>query len=112
MANPRYVTFSTTAVGQSINMDRLQTPFNAFISVTGSSSGTFTYGVEYTLQDQQYLTAIGSTIGVTWLPDPNLTAGQTANGTTTYGFPVAAVRCTVSALSGATVLFSVLQGNT
>lgn len=110
MANPVYVTLTSTGTSRAVNLDYRVAPFNAYIAVTGSSSGTFTYGVEYTVDDQLYLTNIGSTRSLTWLTDAILPAGQTANGTSGYTYPVAAVRCTVSAISSAIVTFRVLQG--
>lgn len=108
MANSSYITFTSSGV-RSINLNRFQSPFNVSLAVSGSSSGTFTYAIEYTLDDQPYLTSIGSTITPVWFPDANLATGS-SNGTTNYMFPVAAVRCTVSALSSANVIFRVLQG--
>lgn len=110
MGNPIYVTLTSTGTSRVVNLDRLQSPFNAFVAVTGSSSGTFTYGVEYTLLDQQYLTSIGSTLAITWIADTNLAAGTTVSGVTSYGFPVAGVRCTVTAISSAALVLQVLQG--
>lgn len=109
MSNPRYITLSSIAVSTGLNMDYRQSPFNASVAVTGSSSGTFSYTVQYTLDDQNYLTAIRSTIAPTWFNDANLVA-VSSNGTTNYMFPVAAIRLNSTAISSASVTMCVLQG--
>lgn len=107
---PIYVTLTSTGVSRAVNLDYGMAPFNATLAVTGSSSGTFSYFVEFTLDDPQFLAGIKSTVAVTWLPDSFLGAGVSSNGSASYSFPVAAVRCTVTALSSAAVVLRVLQG--
>ena len=109
MARQIYTTVSSTAVSRIINLDYNQSPFNVSLAVTGSSSGTFTYTVEYSLDDQQQLTSIGSTRAPVWFSDANLTA-LSCNATGNYMFPVAGVRITASALSSAVVTLCTLQG--
>ncbi len=111
MPNPISITISSTGATPTtpINLDRYQSPFNVSLAVTGSSSGSFTYNIEYTLDDQQYLTNIGSTRSLVWFPDANLSTAS-SNGTTNYMFPVSAVRCTCSTLNGAVLVLTVLQG--
>ena len=110
MANPIYLTLASTTTSRTVNLDYRQTPpFNVSVAVTGSSSGTFTYTVNYTLQDQNYLTQIGSTLSVVWFADANLNA-VSSNGTTNYMFPVAGIQLSATALSSAALVMSVLQG--
>ncbi len=63
----------------------------------------------YTLDDQQWLTNIGSSRAPVYFADANLN-GVSSNGTTNYMFPVAGVRLSVTAVSSATVTMCVLQG--
>lgn len=112
MAQPIYATLSATGTTRSINLDRFQSPFNVSVAVTyATTTMTATYGVEYTLDDAQYLAAIGSTKAISWLPDANLPAGTSSgNVTTNYTFPVSAVRMTVTAVSSSSVTICVTQG--
>lgn len=112
MSHPRYVTASTTGTLGPLNLDTNQSPFNVSVGLTVStSSGTVTYGVQYTLDDQQYLTAIKSTRSPVWIDDVNLPTGTSSfNQTTNYMFPVAAVRCIITAISSCSATLSVLQG--
>lgn len=117
MPNPQYITLTSTTVSSVINLDyRHTTPFNASVAVTGSSSGTFTYGVEYTLDDAQFLANLGPGLGSSlasrtpvYFADANLGAAS-SNGTTNYMFPVAGVRLSVTAISSAAVTMCVIQG--
>ena len=109
MARPIYITSTSVSASTAVNLDYRQSPFNVSVAVTGSSSGTFSYTVQYTLDDQQVLTAIGSTASITWFSDANLVA-VSSNGTTNYMFPVAAVRLNSTAISGAILTMCVLQG--
>lgn len=108
MANPIYITSTSVAASGVVNLDYRQSPFNVSVAVTGSSSGTFGYTVQYSLDDQQYLTIIGSTRSLVWFPDANLTA-LSCNATGNYQFPVAAVRLNSTANSSALVTMCVLQ---
>ena len=112
MSNPTYITRTSTGTMGPVNLDYRQSPFNASVGLTVStSSGTVTYGVQYTLDDQQYLTNIGSTRALVWIDDVNLPTGTSSfNQTTNDMFPVAAVRCVVSAISSCTAAFCVIQG--
>jgi len=111
---PVYATLSSTGV-RIVNMDyNKPSPFNASVGATFSSttgSMTATYSVEFTQQDAQLIQARGSTQAVVWVSDATLgTSGITANGTSTYTTPIAALRFTLSAVSSGSVTFSVLQG--
>ncbi len=113
MGNPVYIsiTSSSSSPTRAVNLDTSQSPFNTSVGVVfGSTSMTATYGVEFTMDDQLYLNNIGSTRALAWLPDANLPTGTTSAATTNYMFPVAAVRCTVTALSSSYVVFQVIQG--
>jgi len=111
MGNPVYITLTSTGVTRSVNLDTSQSPFNVAVGVVyGSTSMTATYGIEFTMDDQNYLANIGSTRAVSWMPDANLPAGTSSAATSNYMFPVAAVRCTVSAVSSSYVTFQVIQG--
>lgn len=111
MANPIIITSTSSGVSRVVNLDYYRNPFNVTVAVTGSTSGTFSYFVEYTLDDQQYLTNIGSTLAITWISDASLGPTQTANGVTSFTSPVAGVRLTISsAPSSAAVTMRVLQG--
>ena len=109
MGNPTYVTVSSSTTSSVVNLDYRQSPFNVSVAVTGSSSGTFTYTAEFTLDSQQYLTAIGSTRSLVWFSDANLVS-LSSNATGNYMFPVAGVRLNVAAASSAAITMCVLQG--
>jgi hypothetical protein len=114
MANPLYATLTSVSCSQTINMDYRRFPMNAAVAVTGSSSGTFTYAVLFTLDDQQFLTNLAGSSSLAlrapvFFPDANLN-GASSNGTTNYMFPVAGVRLSVTAISSAVVTMCVIQG--
>lgn len=111
MGNPVYITLTSTGVTRPVNLDTSQSPFNVSVGVVYSSTTmTATYGVEFTMDDQEVLDRAGSTRARIWLPDANLPAGTSSAATTNYMFPVAAVRCTVTAVSSSSVVFQVIQG--
>src|SRR5580693_39252 len=113
MPNPQYATLTTVSCSATIVLDyRNKGPFNASVAVTGSSSGTFTYAVLYTLDDQQFLTNLGTSLASrtpVFFPDANLN-GASSNGTSNYMFPVTGVRLSLSAVSSAVVTMCVIQG--
>lgn len=79
------------------------------VSVTFSTATTTaTYSLDYTLQDAQYLAAIGSTIGQAWLADTVLTSSNTPRATS-FSFPIAGVRVNLTALASGSALLSILQ---
>jgi len=111
MGNPVYVTLTSTGVTRAVNLDTSQSPFNVSVGVVyGSTTMTATYGIEFTMDDQQVLTNTGSTRALSWLADANLPAGTSSAATSNYMFPVAAVRCTLTAISSSYVTFQVIQG--
>lgn len=114
MPNPQYVTLTSVSCSQTVNLDYRRCPFNASVAVTGSSSGTFSYTVLFTLDDQQFLSNLGagSTLAArtpVFFSDANLGAAS-SNGTTNYMFPVAGVRLSVTAISSAAVTMCIIQG--
>ena len=110
MARPIYVTNTSAATSRAVNLDLNQSPFNVTLSVTASSSGTFTGGVELTYDDQQYLTSIGSTRSPVWTFSTAISSQANANAWTALTAPVAAVRLTTTAQSSSIVTLCVLQG--
>jgi len=117
MPNPQYVTLTSTGTSATIALDyRQKGPFNASVAVTGSTSGTFTYTVQYTLDDKQFLANLGPQLGSSlssrtpvFFSDANL-AAVSSNGTSNYMFPVAGVNLLLSAVSSAAVTMCVIQG--
>ena len=112
MPRPVYITASSTGTLGPVNLDYGAKPFTATIGVMfNSSTMTATYGVQYTVQDQQQLTIINSTLPITGVDDVNLPTGTTSgNLTTNYISPVMAVRCVISAISSGIITFCVTQG--
>jgi hypothetical protein len=95
-----------------VNLDYRVSPFNVSVGVT-STNAAFTYNVEYTFDDANYLASIGSSLPPTWFFDTNLSTAS-SNGVSNYLFPVAAVRFTVTAFSAGApgLLYArVLQGH-
>lgn len=109
MANPYYITLSSVTTSTAVWLDYRQSPFNVSVAVTGSSSGTFGYTVQYTLDSPQWLSVMGSTRAPVWFNDANLVA-LSSNGTGNYMFPVAGVRLDSTAVSSAQITMVVLQG--
>ena len=102
------VTTTLSSVGntRAINCDWLNNEVIG-VSVTGSSSGSFAYSVQYTLDDLQ-LTAPSQ---VQWISDPNATAlTSNSSGVFTYTAPLAGIRLSASAISSAILTFKVNQG--
>ena len=111
-AMPVYITVtsSSSAPSRPVNLDyNKSAPFNTSVTADfGSTSMTATFFAETTRQDQQYLSAIGSTIAITWQQDATFGASSSP-GTVTYTSPMAAIRFSVTAISSSFVRFSVLQ---
>ena len=104
MGMPISVTVSSVGVSRSIALDWM-TGEDVAVAVTGSSSGSFAYTIQYTLDDLQRVTS------PSWINDPNATA-LTANssGAFLYQLPVAGIRLNSSALSSAVLTMKVMQG--
>lgn len=109
MGRPLYVTSTSVETSTGIALDYNQSPFNVSVAVTGSSSGTFGYTVQYSLDAPQYLTNMGSTRAAVWFDDANL-AAVSSNGTTNYMFPVAQLRLNSTANSSALLTMCIIQG--
>jgi hypothetical protein len=76
------------------------------VSVTGSSSGTFAYTIQFSLDDLQTT----APAAVTWISDANATA-LTSNSSVAFNYtaPIAAIRINSSALSSAALSVEITQ---
>jgi hypothetical protein len=102
MGQPVLTTISSVGVSRAVNLDWGAAPRVSF-SMTGSSSGSFTYTVEAAIDDLQ-LVPSGS---VSWTA---LSSATTANSSLNlYQGPLAAIRLNVAAISSATLSLRVLQ---
>lgn len=77
------------------------------VAVTGSTSSSFAYTVQYTMDDVM-LTAASA---VTWISDPGATA-LTSNSSGIYNYvqPIAGIRLASTTLSSGALTFKVTQG--
>ncbi|AWM07631.2 hypothetical protein [Bradyrhizobium symbiodeficiens] len=100
---PITTTLTSSSIGRAINLDWMSSKFTSW-TVTGSSSGTFTYTVEGALDDLQPT----ATASVAWFA---LSSATTANSSLNIVTgPLAAIRLNLSAASSAIVTLRVLQG--
>lgn len=101
---------SSVGVTTPFNLDYMGSKYISF-AVTGSSSGTFAYVVEGTVDDVTQFSSAGTSSAATlmWF---TLSSGiHTANSSmNVYQGPLAAVRLNSSAISTATLTFRSLQG--
>jgi hypothetical protein len=106
MGMPVLVTLSSVGQSRAVNLDWMSGKRTS-VSVTGSSSGTFAYSIQYALDDIQVTTPSA----VSWITDPNATA-LTSNSSIAfvYAQPLSAVRLNSTALSSAALTMRVLQG--
>ena len=106
-ANTTTITVSSVGVSRSLNLDWMNgAPVG--LSVTGSSSGTFSYTVQTTLDD---LMLTPSSL-VSWISDPNATAlTSNSSGIFVYTAPIAGLRLNSSTLSTAVLTMKVTQGS-
>jgi hypothetical protein len=103
MGMPIQVTLSSVGISRAVNLDWAAGKPISF-SVTGSSSGTFSYSVEGALDD---LMQVAST-SVTWFA---LSSATTANSSINiFNGPLAGIRLNASAVSSATLTLRVLHG--
>lgn len=102
MGMPVLVTLSSVGVSRAVNLDWGAAPRVSY-SVTGSSSGTFTYTVEAAIDDLQ-LVPSGS---VSWTALSSATTANSSIGL--YQGPLAGIRLNVAAISSATLSLRVLQ---
>lgn len=101
MGMPRTVTLSSSAPSSPINLDWMAAKFTSW-AVTGSSSGTFTWTTEGTLDDLQQVTS------PTWFA---LSSATTTNSSINlYQGPLAGIRLNPSAVSSAALTLRTLQG--
>jgi hypothetical protein len=108
-ANTVTVTVSSgaTQTSRAVNLDWVNgSPVG--VSVTGSSSGTFSYTLQATLDDVMQTPATS----VSWINDPNATAlTSNSSGIYTYTAPLAAIRLNSTALSSCILTMKVSQGS-
>src|SRR5262245_4271246 len=95
------LTASSVGTAATKNLDWQAAKYTSY-GVTGSSSGTFTYTIEGTLDDLQFVTA------PTWFAMSSATT--TNSSLSQYQGPLAAIRLNVSALSSAVLSMDILQG--
>jgi hypothetical protein len=98
------VTISSVGNSAAVNLDWTSgKPVG--VAVTGSSSGTFTYTVQYTLDDVMQVAS------PSWIADPNATAlTSNSSGIYLYQQPLAAIRLNCGAISSAVLTMKVVQG--
>src|SRR6185369_2432281 len=102
MGMPVSVSLSSVGTSRPVNLDWGAAPRVSF-SVTGSSSGTFSYVVEGVIDDLQQV----ASANVAWTA---LSSATTANSSLNlYQGPLAAIRLNVAAISSATLSLRVLQ---
>lgn len=104
MSNPVSVTLSSVGNTRAVNLDWMGgAPVG--VAVTGSSSGTFAYTIQYTLDDVMLSTS------QVWIADPGATAlTSNSSGIYVYTQPLAAIRLASTAMSSAVLTFKVNQG--
>jgi hypothetical protein len=104
MGMPVTTTLSSVGTSRAVNLDWMSGRYVSF-AVTGSSSGSFTYTVEATLDDIQQTPAAS----VTWftLSSSAFTANSSIN---LFQGPLGAIRANASAISSATLSLRILQG--
>jgi len=104
MGNPVLTQLSSVGTGRPVNLDWMAAKYVSF-AVTGSSSGTFTYTIEATLDD--FLQTASSLAVWFALSTAALTANSSIN---LYQGPLAGIRLKASAVSSATLTLRILQG--
>lgn len=103
MGMPVQVTISSSTTSRAINLDWMSSPPVSY-AVTGSSSGTFTYTVEGTLNDlTQNPPAAANWFAISSATTTNSTVGF-------FQGPLAGIRLNASAVSSASLTLTVLQG--
>ena len=109
MANPVYVTYTSSGIQTGVSLNYFQTPFNATVGTYLSTGSTATYAIQYTLDDITAGTSASTVLPVRWYDSANYATGTTSAGTENFMFPVRAVRLNIAALSSY-IEFKVLQG--
>lgn len=103
MGMPISVTLTSSGISRAINLDWMSGKYTSW-TVTGSSSGAFTYTVEGALDDLQQTTAAT----VAWFA---LSSATTANSSLNIvAGPLAGIRLNLAAVSSASVALRILQG--
>lgn len=103
MGMPVLVTLTSSGIGRAVDLDWMSSKFTSF-SVTGSSSGTFSYIVEGALDDLQQT----SSANVAWFA---LSSATTANSSINiFSGPLAGIRLNASAMSSAILTLRIVQG--
>ena len=104
MANPVYNTYlaGTTGAQAPIILDQAVAPFTVGVGVY-LTAGTASYAVQFTFDDPNGAATLR------WFNDATLGSGTTS-GTTSYAFPVRAVRLNITTLTGGNLEFKVIQG--
>jgi hypothetical protein len=101
MGMPILVTLTSNGISRAVNLDWMSSKFTSW-AVAGSSSGTFTYTVEGSLDDLQLSAA------PFWF---SLSSATTANSSVNiFNGALAAIRLNASAVSSAVLTLRILQG--
>jgi hypothetical protein len=107
MGEPVTVTVSSVGTSRAVNLDWRNGAFTA-VSVTGSSSGSFSFSVQYSLDDLMLTPASA----VSWITDPGATSlTSNSSGAFLYQQPLAGIRLNSTALSSAVLTMKVTQGS-
>lgn len=111
MSATRSITsLSSVGTSSALNLDYMSAKFVSF-AVTGSSSGTFSYLVEGTLDDITQFSSAGTSSAATLFWFSLSSAAHTTNSSINlYQGPLAAIRVNASAVSSAIVTLRSLQG--
>jgi hypothetical protein len=97
---------SSQGTTRAVNLDWMNGAPIA-VTVTGSSSGTFAYTIQYTLDDLMQTPAAS----VTWVSDSNVTAATSnSSGAIVYSQPLAGIRLNSTSMSSAVLTMKVNQG--
>jgi hypothetical protein len=106
MARPKRKTLSAAGATSPIPLNLHISPFNVGFAVDLSAGATLTYTVEHTFDDVFDPSFDAGT--ATWFPN-SVVAGETADADGNYAFPITAIRLNVTAYTGGTATFTVIQ---
>lgn len=107
MATNVTVTLSSAGTTRAVNLDWMSGKPIGVAVTAATTTMTFGYTIQYTLDDLQNVAAAS----VTWISDPNATSLTSASsGIYLYQQPLAGIRLSASGISSSSLTLSVKQG--